>query len=203
MSSDQVSAFALFTLFAPRFRTITWDPIGFTHQEHRTRFYFKRADAGGYRSYSQPYFDFKESGLSLTFRYDPLKDTGPLEQFKEAAWQAIQKGPFAERTFFMDPSNTDAQTFFRKIVEKKRPPTISVMIKHDGDEIPGLHLDARLESDYLNFFIPQNSKEHSAIEAALALETYAHKMETQQRRAVSLSMLQHTLRKRLDTVVPA
>lgn len=172
MTDQTPSAYELFTRFAPKFREVKWKGGSFASRDENFLFYVQFAGKEGsrysYNSYSA--IDLKQANMPFTCIYDPVSSLTPRQQVFEAVFQAIMAGPFAGRTFYMDPLEMDVEPFFASIAKSNYNRQIRVAFSYDGEVIPGLTLMSDICAEHWTFFVPKNSAEGKAIEAAVHLE---------------------------------
>ncbi|KND51545.1 MAG: hypothetical protein AB202_03170 [Parcubacteria bacterium C7867-007] len=181
--SDFPSALELFEQFRPRFERIELRPIGWLSQDYKQvqlyglLNYRAGKEVKWHDRYTCSFVDIKESGLQVTFTYDPSSEADILSQFSKAVAHQVT-AMLSGRIFRLAP----AEPFECLVDEHGREVSRRLNVELIGDPLPGLSLYNSGyntgESGYWDSFVPRGTPEAEAIQAAL---TYHYKQSLKAR----------------------
>lgn len=169
----QSRAFELFMEYAKRFREVKWRSAYFKKGEIdscRFVFFFTEGSRSDFSWSVPPSLNLRSNGLSFSMTYDPAANGSPQNQMESAICRAIDEGPFKGVEFFADPDQESAAEYFQACVRRRPSDGIKILLSHSGEEIEGLFLPDSMQANSVRFFIPKDSLEYLAIDAAFRLE---------------------------------
>lgn len=205
MADANPTAYDLFQRFAPKFRTVTWKPAGFrirgvVSKREMHRFDFFPADMQNVTLYAYHGIDISSTGANLdfTFRFDPKSEADMTTQVLHACWDAVLEGPFKGRTFYADPSKDQIQLQFERLACVGRGGDLRINFSYDGDAIPGLELVPTMKASDWSYFIPIDSAEGRAVEAAVKLQRGLYRQTYKEEQPPDIATLTATLEQALQ-----